>query len=50
MISKINAPTDEEIKDMIIKLDEVVQRKNVTRNEVKELIKQIVPTFIDLND
>ena len=31
-------------------VDEIVQKKNVTRTEVKELVKQIVPTFIDLND
>ena len=50
MISRINAPTDEEITDMISQLAEIIQRKNVTRNEVKELVKKHVPTFIDLND
>lgn len=50
MISRINAPTDEEITNMISQLAEIVQRKNVTRIEVKELIKKHVPTFIDLND
>ncbi len=50
MISKINAPTDEEITDMIRRLEEIVEKKNVTRNEVKELVKELVPTFIDLND
>ena len=50
MISRINAPTDEEITEMISQLDEIVKRKNVTRNEVKELVKKLVPTFIDLND
>ena len=50
MISRINAPTDEEITNMISQLGEIVQRKNVTRTEVKELVKKHVPTFIDLND
>ena len=50
MISRINAPTDEEISDMINKLEHIIDKKNVTRTEVKDLVKEIVPTFIDLND
>ncbi len=50
MISRINAPTDEEITNMLSQLNEIIQRKNVTRAEVKELVKKHVPTFIDLND
>ena len=50
MISRINAPTDEEITDMINRLEKITEKKNVTRTEVKDLVKEIVPTFIDLND
>lgn len=50
MISRINAPTDEEIADMIKRLDILINEKNVSRKDVKDVIKEIVPTFIDLND
>ena len=50
MISRINAPTDDEIAEMIKKLGQIIEKKNVTRTEVKDLVKEIVPTFIDLND
>ena len=50
MISQIKAPTDEEIKIMMDKLHALVQKVDVTRKEAKEVIKEVVPTFIDLND
>ena len=50
MISRINAPTDEEMKANMEKLQEIIKSKNQTRKDVKNVIKEIVPTFIDLND
>lgn len=50
MISKINAPTDEEISEMIKKLEDLINEKKISRKEVKDVIKEMVPTFIDLND
>ena len=32
------------------KLHALVQKVDVTRKEAKEVIKEVVPTFIDLND
>ena len=50
MISRINAPTDEEMKNMLIKLKKVVDTKNESRDDVKAVIKEFVPTFIDLEE
>ena len=50
MISQIKAPTDEEMKVMMEKLRDIIKDNNVTRKEVKELVKEVVPTFIDLED
>ncbi len=50
MISQIKAPTDEEIKVMMDKLHTLVDKVDVTRKDAKEVIKEVVPTFIDLND
>lgn len=50
MISRINAPTDNEITEMINRLRDLTSEKDITRKEVKDVIKEIVPTFIDLND
>ena len=50
MISRINAPTDEEMKKMLSKLKEIVDTKNETREDVKKVIKEFVPTFIDLEE
>lgn len=50
MISRINAPTDEEMKVMLDKLNKLVESKNIGRKEVKDVIKEVVPTFIDLKD
>lgn len=50
MISRINAPTDEEMKENLNKLKNVIESKNQTRKDVKNVIKEIVPTFIELND
>ena len=50
MISQIKAPTDEEMKVMMDKLHKLVEKVDVTRKEAKEVIKEVVPTFIDLND
>ena len=50
MISRINAPTDEEMKQNIEKLKVLVEEKDHTRNDVKKVVKEIVPTFIDLED
>ena len=50
MISRINAPTDEEMKKNIQKLKILVDENNHTRSDVKKVVKEIVPTFIDLED
>ena len=50
MISQIKAPTDDEMKIMMDKLRDIIKDNNVTRKEVKELVKEVVPTFIDLED
>lgn len=50
MISKINAPTDNEINMMMDKLRIAVSTKNETRDDIKKIIKEFVPTFIDLEE
>ena len=50
MISRINAPEDDEIKKNLERLHELIESENHTRKDVKNLIKEIVPTFIDLED
>lgn len=50
MISRINAPTDDEMKVMINELSEIVKNDNASRKDVKDIIKRFVPTFIDLED
>jgi hypothetical protein len=50
MISQIKAPTDDEMKIMMDKLHMLVSKTDVTRKDAKEIIKEVVPTFIDLND
>lgn len=50
MISKISAPADEDISKMMKRLKEVVETKDETREDVKKVIKEFVPTFIDLDE
>lgn len=50
MISKISAPADEDISKMMKRLKEVVETKDETREDVKNVIKEFVPTFIDLDE
>ena len=50
MISRINAPTDEEINTMLIKLKTLADETDVSRENVKKVIKEVVPTFIELDD
>lgn len=50
MISRINAPTDEEMQLNVEKLKKLAEKSDATRKEVKSVIKEIVPTFIDLDD
>ncbi len=50
MISRINAPTNEEMQLNLEKLKNLVEKSDVTRKDVKSVIKEIVPTFIDLDD
>ena len=50
MISKISAPADEDISKMMNRLKEVVETKDETREDVKKVIKEFVPTFIDLDE
>ncbi len=50
MISQINVPTDEEMKVMMKKLNKIIEDDKANRDDVKNLMKEIVPTFIDTND
>lgn len=51
MISRIHAPTDAEMSENLQKLKELVGNENEhTRKDVKRVIKEIVSTFIDLED
>ena len=50
MISRINAPTDSEMEQNIEKLRNLVEGSKHSRSDVKEVMKEIVPTFIDLED
>lgn len=51
MISRINAPTDSEMKEYLERLHALVEdEQKHTRKDVKNLVKEIVPTFIDLED
>ena len=38
------------MKNMLIKLKKVVDTKNESRDDVKAVIKEFVPTFIDLEE
>ncbi len=50
MISKINAPVDEEIETMLKELSNIISTEGTTREDVKKVVKKFVPTFIDLED
>lgn len=50
MISRINAPTDDEMEQNLEKLKGIVEGKDQSRSDVKKVMKEIVPTFIDLED
>lgn len=50
MISKIKGPSEDECMEILSKLENVVNTKGATRNDVKKVIKEVVPTFIDLEE
>ena len=50
MISKIKGPSDEEMKEILKKLENLVSQETATRDDVKSVIKDVVPTFIDLEE
>lgn len=50
MISKIKGPSESEMKNILSKLSETLQKSDCTRNDVKSVIKEVVPTFIDLEE
>ena len=50
MISKIKGPSADEMKKILKKLEELVSEENLTREDVKKVIKEVVPTFIDLEE
>ena len=50
MISRIQGPTWKEIERMLNSLNELVMKDTPSREQVKEAIKEFVPTFIDLDE
>lgn len=50
MISKIKGPSENEMNEILIKLNDIINKENTTRIDVKEVIKNVVPTFIDLEE
>lgn len=50
MISKIKGPTQAEMEKIIEKLSQTIQKSNCSREDVKKVIKEVVPTFIDLEE
>ena len=50
MISRIKGPSSEEMEIIINKLKAVIKKENCTRDDVKKVIKEVVPTFIDLEE
>ena len=50
MISRIKGPSSEEMEIIIDKLKAVIKKENCTRDDVKKVIKEVVPTFIDLEE
>ena len=50
MISKIKGPNESEMKEILEKLNNLIKKENCTRDEVKNVIKEVVPTFIDLEE
>ncbi len=50
MISHIQGPSASEMGAILEKLKSVVQKQNPTRMDVKNVMKEVVPTFIDLEE
>ena len=50
MISTIKGPNESEMKEILEKLNNLIKKENCTRDEVKNVIKEVVPTFIDLEE
>lgn len=50
MISKIKGPSDNEMQSILDKLKQTIEKDNCTRDDVKRIIKEVVPTFIDLEE
>ena len=50
MISKIKGPSETEMEKILNKLDDTIKRDNCTRDDIKSVIKEVVPTFIDLEE
>ncbi len=50
MISKIKGPSESEMENILNKFRELLERNNCSRDEIKSVIKEVVPTFIDLEE
>lgn len=50
MISKIKGPSETEMKKILDKLNDTIEKDNCTRDDIKGVIKEVVPTFIDLEE
>ena len=50
MISRIKGPSEKECSEMLNKLQNIISKENATRDDVKNVIKEVVPTFIDLEE
>ena len=50
MISKIKGPSEDEMNEILAKLKNVISKENATRDDVRSVIKAVVPTFINLEE
>lgn len=50
MISRIKGPTEIEMEKILSKLNDTINKENCTRDDIKNVIKDVVPTFIDLEE
>ena len=50
MISRIKGPTEIEMEKILSKLNDTIKKENCTREDIKSVIKDVVPTFIDLEE
>lgn len=50
MISRIKGPTEIEMEKILSKFNDTIKKENCTREDIKSVIKDVVPTFIDLEE